>query len=149
MDTKNLQVAFDMQPGFQYDCKHQDANLFITLRGKNVKSNLPALIFLALFTLTAFPASAEDMRAVLPMDGKAINEIHNGKGKINSVDVKAGKLNITHEPIASLGWEGMTMDFDVQNKAKLAHLKAGQRVMFTLTEIRKGKYVISEITVVK
>jgi Cu/Ag efflux protein CusF len=85
----------------------------------------------------------------MPMDGKAVNDIHNGKGKVNSVDVKAGKLNITHEAIASLDWPGMTMDFDVQDKTKLARLKVGQKVMFTLTEVRKGKYVISEITVVK
>ena len=104
---------------------------------------------MALFTLAASSAVAEDKPMNMPMDGKPTNEIHNGKGKINSVNAKAGKVNITHEPIASLGWDGMTMDFDVQDKSKLAQLKAGQKVMFTLTEIRKGKYVISEITVVK
>jgi Cu(I)/Ag(I) efflux system membrane fusion protein len=105
---------------------------------------------LALLVLTALPASAaDDTHMIMPMDGKAVMESHQGKGKINSVDAKAGKLNITHEPIASLGWEGMTMDFEVQDKTLLTNLKPGQKVAFKLVEVRKGKYVISEIAVVK
>jgi Cu(I)/Ag(I) efflux system protein CusF len=114
-----------------------------------VKSNMPALIALAFLTLAATPVFAEDAQMVMPMDGKITTEIYQGKGKINSVDVKAGKLNITHEAIASLDWPGMTMDFEVQDKTKLAKLKAGQKVVFTLIEASKNKYVISEITVVK
>ena len=107
------------------------------------------MIPLALLTLTAIPAVAEDMRMTMPMDGKAVAESHQGKGTINSVDAKAGKLNITHEPIASLDWPAMTMDFEVQDKAMLANLKKGQKVTFQLVEARKGKYVISEIAAVK
>jgi Cu/Ag efflux protein CusF len=114
-----------------------------------VKYDMSALIALTVFMLMAFPAAAEDTHMVMPMDGKVTAEIHQGKGKVNSVNVKAGKLNITHEPIASLGWPGMTMDFEILDKAKLAKLNAGQKVAFTLIETSKGKYVISEITVVK
>jgi Cu(I)/Ag(I) efflux system protein CusF len=114
-----------------------------------VKHDTFALITLALLTLASLPAAAEDMRMTMPMDGKAVAETHQGKGKVNSVDAKAGKINLTHEPIASLGWQGMTMDFDVQNKDALTKLKPGQKVAFKLIEVRKGKYEISEITVVK
>jgi len=114
-----------------------------------VKHNTFVLIPLALLALTALPAAADDMPMTMPMDGKAVTESHQGIGKINSVDVKAGKINLSHGPIASLGWMGMTMDFDVQDKVLLANLKKGQKVAFTLIEVRKGKYVISEITVVK
>lgn len=113
-----------------------------------MKRNTFILIPLALLALTALPATAEE-RMVMPMDGKAVTESHQGKGTINSVDAKAGKINITHEPIASLGWDGMTMDFEVQDKAALANLKKGQKVTFQLVEARKGKYVISEIAAVK
>jgi Cu(I)/Ag(I) efflux system membrane fusion protein len=65
------------------------------------------------------------------------------------VDIKAGKINLSHGPIASLDWPGMTMDFEVQDKALLTNLKRGQKVAFKLIEVRKGKYVISEIAVVK
>lgn len=114
-----------------------------------MKRNILFLMPLALLALTAIPAVADDKPMIMPMDGKAVTETHQGKGKINSVDAKAGKINITHGPIASLGWDGMTMDFGVQDKVLLANLKAGQNVTFTLIEIRKGKYVISKISAVK
>src|SRR5450759_2485052 len=107
------------------------------------------LIPLALLALAALPAAAEDINMTMPMDGKAVTESHQGKGTINSVNAKAGKINLTHGPIASLDWPGMTMDFEVQDKAMLTNLKPGQTIMFKLIEARKGKYVISEITVVK
>lgn len=114
-----------------------------------MKRTASIVIPLALIMLTALPAAADDKPVILPMDGKAVTESHQGIGKVNSVDVKAGKINLSHEPIASLGWKGMTMNFDVLDKAILANLKQGQKVSFTLTEIRKGKYVISEISVIK
>lgn len=107
------------------------------------------LIPLALLALTALPVAAEDMNMTMPMDSKAPTQSHQGKGKINSVDVKAGKINMTHDPIATLGWPGMTMDFDVQDKDSLTKLKLGQKVTFKLIEARKGKYVISEIALIK
>ena len=108
-----------------------------------------ALIALALLALTPLPAFAGDEHVVVPMDGKAVAESHHGKGTVNSVDAKTGKINMTHEPIPSLHWAGMTMDFDVQDKALLNKLKKGQKVSFSLIEASKGNYVISEITVVK
>jgi Cu/Ag efflux protein CusF len=114
-----------------------------------VKRNILFFMSLALLALPAIPAAAEDSRMIMPMDGKAVEESHQGKGTINSVDAKAGKINLSHGPIASLDWPGMTMDFDVQDKALLTSLKPGQKVIFKLIETRKGKYVVSEITVVK
>ena len=114
-----------------------------------MKHKLFALIPMTLLALSSLPAAAEEKPMIMPMDGKAVAESHQGKGKINSVDAKAGKLNIIHEAIASLEWPGMTMDFEVKDKAMLAKLKAGQRIEFKLSEVRKGKYVITEITVIK
>ena len=114
-----------------------------------MKRTASIFIPLALLMLAALPASAEDMNMAMPMDGKAVTQDHQGKGTINSVDAKAGKINITHEPIASLDWPGMTMDFEVQDKAALTKLKPGQKVTFKLIEARKGKYVISEISAAK
>lgn len=82
-------------------------------------------------------------------DSQSATSTHQGRGTVNSVDAKSGKVNLDHEPIQSLNWPGMTMDFDVQNKAALTKLKPGQKVSFKLIEVRKGKYVISEITVLK
>lgn len=104
---------------------------------------------LALFALTSLPAAAAEDHTMMHTEGKAAAQSHQGKGIINSVDATAGKVNITHEPIASLGWSGMTMDLGVQDKAVLANLKKGQKVTFKLVEVRKGKFVISEIVAAK
>jgi Cu(I)/Ag(I) efflux system membrane fusion protein len=115
-----------------------------------MKRTASIFIPLALLTLTALPAIADDMRMTMPMDGKAVTEeSHQGKGIINSVDAKVGKINLSHEPIASLDWPAMTMDFDVKDKTSLTNLKPGQKVIFKLIETRKGKYVISEIALIK
>jgi Cu(I)/Ag(I) efflux system membrane fusion protein len=105
------------------------------------------LIPLALFSLSSLPACAEDMH--MNMNNHAAAQSHEGSGTVNSVDAKASKINLTHGPIASLDWPGMTMDFEVQDKAVLSNLKPGQKVKFKLVEPRHGKYVISEITVAK
>jgi Cu(I)/Ag(I) efflux system protein CusF len=108
------------------------------------------LIPLTLFAFTAIPATAEmNMPMGMHMDSKAHAQSHEGLGKINSIDAKAGKINLSHEPIVSLDWPEMTMDFLVQDKASLTNLKPGQKVTFKLIEGRPGKYVISEITAVK
>ncbi len=114
-----------------------------------MKNNAFYLILLALLALTAIPAVAEDANFIMPMDGRAPAESYQGQGMINSVDAKAGKVNLSHGPIPSLGWKAMTMSFEVQDKTLLANLKKGQKVAFTLVEARKGQYSISEIKVVK
>jgi Cu(I)/Ag(I) efflux system protein CusF len=114
-----------------------------------VKRNILFLMPLTFLALTAIPAAAEDSHMIMPMDGKPVTEIHVAKGKINSVNVKAGKINLSHEAIASLDWPAMTMDFAVQDKASLNKLKPGQKVTFKLIEARKGQYEIIEISVVK
>lgn len=106
------------------------------------------LIPLALFSLSSLPAAAED-HMHMNMDSHAAAQSHEGRGTVNSVDVKAGKVNLTHDAIASLDWPGMTMDFDVQDKAALTGLKPGQKVKFKLVEVRHGKYAISEISAAK
>lgn len=75
-------------------------------------------------------------------------ETHVGEGTVNKVDVRGGKVNMTHDPIASLGWPAMTMDFVVSNREQLAELKPGQRVQFEVKGIG-NKYVISAIRPVK
>jgi Cu/Ag efflux protein CusF len=107
------------------------------------------LIPLALLSLTSLPAIADDMHMHMNMDSHAAVQSHEGSGTVNSVDAKSGKINLTHGPIASLDWPGMTMDFEVQDKNSLSSLKAGQKVKFKLVEVRKGKYVISEISAAK
>lgn len=113
-----------------------------------MKSFHTVLASAALLALT-FPAAAE-MRNMPGMQASATQSAaHKGQGTINRVDRASGKINLTHGPIKSLGWAGMTMDFPVRDKSMLAGLKPGQRVEFELAKTAGGEYPITRIKVVK
>ena len=58
---------------------------------------------------------------------------HVAQGTLNSIDSAAGMVNITHGPVASAGWPGMTMSFKLADTNAAANLKPGQRVEFHFT----------------
>ncbi|MDD5389953.1 MAG: efflux RND transporter periplasmic adaptor subunit [Gallionellaceae bacterium] len=64
--------------------------------------------------------------------GVTVPEIHTGSGRITKVNAQTGELEIQHEPIPSLDWPGMTMEFEVKDQAILKGLKPGQQVEFDL-----------------
>jgi len=68
-----------------------------------------------------------------------------GMGKVNSVDAKAHKLNITHQPIEVLGWPEMTMDFQLADGVDITAVKVGQQVHFTLKKGEDARYRIEQI----
>lgn len=63
------------------------------------------------------------------MSQKAITALANGT--IESVDISAKKVTITHGPIASVNWPAMTMTFDAPN-VDLGSVKVGDHVVFEL-----------------
>lgn len=69
---------------------------------------------------------------------------HAAHGTVNSVDAEGGKANITHDPIKSLKWPKMTMDFRVDDPALLKDLKPGMEVDFELAK-KEGGYRIVKI----
>jgi Cu(I)/Ag(I) efflux system protein CusF len=60
------------------------------------------------------------------------------------VNAKAGKVQIAHEAITSLGWPPMTMWFVVREPIPL-DLKAGDAVRFEITEDGKKQWVIIKL----
>lgn len=66
-------------------------------------------------------------------------------GVVNSVDVAASSVNITHHAIKALGWPGMTMTFQVRDREDLASVKAGEKVDFDLARSSSGQYVITRL----
>lgn len=72
-----------------------------------------------------------------------------GKGTVNKIDTATATVNISHEPIPSIQWPAMTMDFKVADKKVLSGIKAGQVVTFGLTKKAKTGYVISHIEAAK
>lgn len=71
-------------------------------------------------------------------------QAHRGQGTVNSVDAATGKVNLTHEPIESLGWKSMTMGFAVQDPALIKNLKPGAQVTFELQK-NGASYLITQI----
>jgi Cu/Ag efflux protein CusF len=68
-----------------------------------------------------------------------------GHGTVNSVDAAGGKVNLSHDPIKTLKWPKMTMDFTVHDAAMLKDIKPGTEVDFELMKIA-GTYQITKIT---
>ena len=94
---------------------------------------------------------APDMSGMsgMPADKHTTMSSHKGQGSINKIDIAAGAVNLTHGPIKSLGWMGMTMDFKVKNKAHLDKIKVGMKVNFEISKESDGTFVITTITPVK
>jgi len=112
--------------------------------------SLALALFLAI--PAASPAQSGDMKGMemkdMDMDKKpaaAAQTVHTATGVVKKVDPKAGTVTLAHDPIKSLKWPAMTMDFRVRDKASLATLKPDQKIEFELVEEKKGSYVISRI----
>lgn len=50
-------------------------------------------------------------------------------GTVDAIDAAAGKITLTHGPVDSIGWPGMTMGFKATPE-QIATVKVGQRVQF-------------------
>jgi Cu(I)/Ag(I) efflux system membrane fusion protein len=74
----------------------------------------------------------------------AADPLHTGRGVVEAVDPAAGKLTMDHEPIESLRWPQMVMDFEAQTPGLFEDLKPGDKVKFDLLKTAKG-YRISRI----
>jgi Cu(I)/Ag(I) efflux system membrane fusion protein len=70
---------------------------------------------------------------------------YNARGTVDSIDFKAGTVNLNHGAIASLNWPAMTMEFKVANASLLAGLKPGASVSFEFVERQPGEWVITRI----
>ncbi|NOZ52492.1 MAG: copper-binding protein [Gammaproteobacteria bacterium] len=70
---------------------------------------------------------------------------HKAHGVIKDIKESARKLTISHGPIASLGMDGMTMDFAVSDPAMMADVKKGHAVDFVIEANKKGDFIIVDI----
>lgn len=95
-----------------------------------------ASISILLLALAA-PALAADMG----MGGMAMGNMAHEQsataaavGVVKAVDQARGVVTISHEPIKSLGWSAMTMDFVVDQPELLKKLNPGKKVHFQFRE---------------
>jgi len=92
-------------------------------------------------------ATKQDHTAtVVLLQTKPASVGHQGLGVLNAINGD-GTVNITHGPIKSLDWPGMTMDFGVANAALVAGIKPGSKITFELVERKPDEWVITKIEV--
>ncbi|MEX8501812.1 MAG: efflux RND transporter periplasmic adaptor subunit [Leptothrix ochracea] len=70
---------------------------------------------------------------------------HHAQGKVEAIDAANKELSISHGPVASLHWPGMTMDFKVANEALLQGLQPGSAISFEFVERGPGEWVITAV----
>ena len=94
---------------------------------------------------TGTPAARPDEQERLKPGASAAKPAratHRGEGRVEAVDAARKTVTLTHDPIASLKWSAMTMDFKVKDPALLQTLKPGQKIAFDMIEESPGEYVI-------
>lgn len=109
-----------------------------------------ALLIVAIAFLSApLPAIANGTHESQAMKMAAKDaQLHHAKGTVNKINPD-GSVNISHGPVNSLGWPGMTMNFQLQDKALLKGVNPGQRVDFEIARQADGSYAISGIAPTK
>jgi Cu(I)/Ag(I) efflux system membrane fusion protein len=67
---------------------------------------------------------------------------HQATGTLDAIDAKAGSVTVTHGPVASLKWPGMTMDFVLANPSLVEKIKPGSGISIEFVERKPGEWVI-------
>jgi len=70
---------------------------------------------------------------------------HSAVGTLDEIDAKTGRLLITHEPVPSLNWPTMTMEFVPANDSLARQLKPGAAIRFDFLERKPGEWVVTKM----
>ncbi len=89
--------------------------------------------------------SAKGAMAEAPLS-RAPGGGHRAVGIVQAIDAGSGSVSVAHDPVESLKWPAMTMDFNLANEALLAGLKRGAPIAFEFVERAPGEWVITRIT---
>ncbi|MFZ5503061.1 MAG: copper-binding protein [Pseudomonadota bacterium] len=109
-----------------------------------------------LFALSTPAFAAESMTGMkhaeikhMQHTGTQATQGHQAEGVLNSIDLQNRKINLTHGPVKSLGWPGMTMNFSFKDAAILKGIQPGQKVAFEIVKEAPKKFYVSKITALK
>jgi Cu(I)/Ag(I) efflux system membrane fusion protein len=106
----------------------------------DAESNLKA----ALSAFTPPPAASAAASGSSPAARAPVS--HHGVGRVEEIDAKTGAVTLRHEPIASLKWPAMTMEFQLANASLARGLKPGLALAFDFVERAPGEWVITAVT---
>lgn len=107
----------------------------------DAESNLQAAI-------GSFSSAGQEQMAEVAKP-KAASVGHRAEGKVEEIDRKAGTAMVSHGPVPSLNWPGMTMEFKFANDALSKDLKPGSSFAFEFVERSPGEWVITAVTPAK
>lgn len=82
-------------------------------------------------------------------DASTAMQGHQAEGVLNSIDLENNKINLTHGPVKSLGWPGMTMNFSIKDAAILQGIQPGQKVAFEIVKEAPKQFYVSKIKALK
>lgn len=74
----------------------------------------------------------------------ASKQTHSAKATVKKADSKAGKVTLAHEPVPTLNWPAMSMNFKVQDKALWSKLGEGKKVEVEFVQ-QGDNYVITKV----
>ena len=70
---------------------------------------------------------------------------HSAVGTLDDIDAATGRLLITHEPVASLKWPAMTMEFVPSNDAVAKAARPGDAIRLEFLERKPGEWVVTKL----
>jgi Cu/Ag efflux protein CusF len=94
-----------------------------------------AVVLASLLTPSLLVAQATDSKRVHQA------QTHTGVGVVKKIDPTGGTIKLAHEPIKSINWPSMTMDFKVRDKALLDKLAVDSKVEFDFVK-EENSYVV-------
>lgn len=68
-----------------------------------------------------------------------------GIGTLKSISKDKRSINLSHEPIDSLGWPAMTMDMELAPGVSVEGIESGDDIKFSVGRNREGMYVITSM----
>ncbi len=102
-------------------------------------------IVLALSLSANLPAHAAGMdTSNMNMDSSSQAAETEAVGVVDVINTAKGIVTISHEPIKSLGWPAMTMDFVVKDKKMLAKITKGKKINFSFVQHRND-FLITKV----
>ncbi len=104
-----------------------------------MRSTATLSLILALFLGASLPSQAAMANSGT---GSSAQSETDAVGVVDEINPTKGIVTISHEPIKSLDWPAMTMDFTVQDKKLLGKMAKGKKIHFAFVEHR-GNYLIT------
>lgn len=113
-----------------------------------MKQTVTFSFFVALTLSTGVTFADEKMGDMKGMDmGKpsaVTMKTHKAVGIVKALDAKAGTVTFAHEPVKTLNWPAMSMNFSIHDKALFDRLAEGRKVEFEF--VQEGKaYVVKAV----